>query len=107
MFKCQITNKMSRRGDPRTGAYTYIDEKSGEDSHSSEKVHRIVIQTRERVYKQRVFNETTRQAEEVIVGRGSEISMEISCTEEGKNIWDAWNQAERDTFVKKLKEPKR
>ena len=100
MFRCQITGKMSRRGDPRIGPFTYIDEKSGEDTHSSEKVHRIVVETREKLYKRRVFNETTRQPEEIEVGRGHEIVREINASQEGFDLWSSWSPAQQDVWVK-------
>lgn len=101
MFKCEITGKLSRQGDPRIGAYTYIDEKSGEDTHSSEKVHRIVVATREKVYFKKIKNEETNKWEDVEVGRGREIAREINATQEGADLWASWSDDERAAWLKR------
>lgn len=99
MFRCDITGKLSHRGDPRIGAFYHLDEKSSEDTHSSEKVHRIVVETREKVYKRRVFNETTRQPEEIEVGRGREIVREVVATQEGFDLWNSWSPNDQAAWV--------
>lgn len=100
MFRCQITGKMSRHGDPRTGSFGYIDDKNGEDTHAPEKEHRIVVQTRERIYKKRVFNEEKRVYEDVEVGKGWEIVREIRATQEGFDLWNSWTPEQRAVWVK-------
>jgi len=101
MFRCQITNKLSYQGDPRIGSFTYIDEKMGEDTHASEKVHKIVVKTREKIYYKKVKNEETLRWEDVEAGRGTEIVREISCTQEGANLWASWSDDERALWLKR------
>ena len=100
MFRDQITGKLSYRGDPRIGAFTYIDEKSGEDTHSSEKVRRITVATREKVYFRKIKNEETNKWEDVEVGRGFETAREISCTQEGADLWASWSDDQRALWLK-------
>lgn len=67
MFRCQVTGRLSKPG---------------------EKQNRIVVETRDRVYTRKVFNETTRQYETVEIGRGWEIVKEIVATDEGLQVWN-------------------
>ena len=100
MFRCEITKKLSRQGDPRTGAYYYLDEKTGEDVHSSEKVRRIVVQTREKIYTRMVKNEDTLKWEEVEVARGHETAREITVTQAGADLWASWTDDQRALWLK-------
>jgi len=65
MFKCQVTGKTSARG---------------------EKLNRIVVQTREKVYTQNVWEEG--ELVEIEVGRGWEIVKEINASDEGLKLYD-------------------
>ena len=100
MFRCAITNKLSRQGDPRIGAYYYIDEKVGEDTHSSEKIHRITVKTREKIYTRKIKNEETNKWEDVEVGRGWEIAREVIASQEGANLWASWSDDQRAAWLK-------
>lgn len=104
MFKCQVTGKLSRRGDPRTGELYHISdtEKVKDDTRGSEKLHRIVVETRERVYTRRVKNEETGKWEDVEIGRGWEIVREINASQEGFDLWNSWTPEERADFLKYL-----
>ncbi len=102
MYRCEITGKLSRRGDPRIGELQYIHEQKGEDIRGSEKLNKIVVQTRERIYTKRVKNEETNKWEEVEVARGWEIVREINASEEGLALWNSWSDDERAAFVDNL-----
>ena len=98
MYKCQITNKFSRRGDPRIGEFAEIDPKNGEGSHGSEKLNKIVVATREVQYKH-----WDREAEEEWFSYGTEIVKEINASDSGLLIWEGLTPDERAEFVKGLK----
>lgn len=104
MYRCQITGKLSRRGDPRTGELYHITdtEKVKDDTRGSEKLNRIVVETRERIYTKRVKNEETGKWEDVEVGRGWEIVREINATQEGLDLWNSWTPEERAIFLENL-----
>lgn len=102
MFICQVTGKLSRRGDPRIGELAYIHEMKGEDIRGSEKLNRIVVATRERTYYKWVKNEETNKWEEVECGHGWEIVREINASEEGLELWNGWTPEEREEFLKRL-----
>jgi hypothetical protein len=103
MYICQVTGKLSRRGDPRTGPLYHIDaEKVKEDTHGSEKLNKIVVATRERIYTKRVKNEETGKWEDVEIGRGWEIVREINASEEGLALWNSWSEEERAIFLENL-----
>lgn len=103
MYRCEITGKLSRRGDPRIGELYHIDsEKVREDTRGSEKLNRIVVQTRERIYTRWVKNEETHKYEEVEIGRGWEIVREINASDEGLALWNSWTDEERQAFVENL-----
>jgi hypothetical protein len=102
MYRCEITGKLSRQGDPRIGELQYIHETKGEDVRGSEKLNRIVVKTRERIYTKRVKNEETNKWEEVEVSRGWEIVREINASEEGLALWNSWSDDERAAFVDNL-----
>lgn len=102
-FVCQITGKISKMGDPRTGPLYYIDsEKSLEDIHAPEKMNKIVVATREKVYTRWFKNEETGKWEELEVGRGWEIVREINASEEGLQLWNSWSEDERAIFLENL-----
>lgn len=97
MFKCQVTGKLSRRGDPRTVGFVHIDEKNPDNGSGSEKLNRIVIETRQVEYKH-----WDRENEEEWFSYGTEIVREINATEEGLAIWNSLSPEERAEFVKGL-----
>jgi len=66
MFRCGITNKMSKPG---------------------EKVNKIVTKTRDKVYFGWVQNEETGFYDYVEIGRGFEIVSELNATDEGMRLW--------------------
>lgn len=98
MFRCQVTGKMSRQGDPRIGTLEYIHETSGDDSHAPEKLNRIVVATREKEYKN-----WDHEAEEEWFSYGTEIVREINASDEGLAIWNKMTDEQREIFVKNLK----
>lgn len=104
MFRCQITGKLSRRGDPRTGEYVHMTElnKSEENLRSSEKLTKIVVEKRERIYTKRVRNEETGKWEDVEIGRGWEIVRELNASEEGAALWASWSDEDRAAFLSQL-----
>ena len=69
MYRCQITNKISKVGEP---------------------LNKIVALTRERVYTKCVRDEETNKWQEVVSGHGWEIVKELSCSREGVELWDSW-----------------
>jgi hypothetical protein len=103
MYKCQITGKQSRQGDPRIGELYYVGEvKTEEGIRAPEKLNRIVVETRERVYTRWVKNEETNKYEEVEAGRGWEIVREINASAEGLALWESWTPEERAVFLKHM-----
>ena len=97
MYICQVTGKYSRQGKPgptdKEGHVTQI---------PGEKLNKIVIATRERIYTKWVKNEETHKYEEVEAGRGWEIVREINASDEGLALWNSWSPEERAVFVKHL-----
>lgn len=81
MFVCQISGKLSKPG---------------------EKVHKVVIKTRDRVYTARVFNEEIGQVEDVQVGRGWEIVKEVNATYEGYCEWQAMTEDQRAEHLRHM-----
>lgn len=65
MFYCQVTKRMSKPG---------------------EKMNRIPIVNRERVYTQQVWEEG--ELVEIEIGKGSEIVREIASTDEGVKLYN-------------------
>jgi hypothetical protein len=103
MYKCQITGKQSRQGDPRIGELYYVGEvKTEEGIRAPEKLNRIVVETRERVYTKWIKNEETNKYEEVEAGRGWEIVREINASAEGLALWESWTPEERAIFLKHM-----
>lgn len=62
MFKCEITGKMSKPG---------------------EKINKVVVETREKIYYGWRLNPEIEKMEYVVVGKGSEIVKEINASAEG------------------------
>jgi hypothetical protein len=103
MYKCQITGKQSRQGDPRIGELYYVGDLKSEDGiRAPEKLNKIVVATRERIYTKWVRNEETNKWEEVECGRGWEIVREINASAEGVELWNSWTPEERAAFLKHL-----
>lgn len=98
MFRCQVTGKLSRPGDPRIGELMYLHDQKGEDVRGSEKLTKIVVATRQVEYKH-----WDRENEEEWFSQGTEIVREINASEEGVRIWESMTQDQRDVFVKNLK----
>jgi hypothetical protein len=65
MFKCDVTGKTSKRG---------------------EKLNKIVIQTRPRVYTEKVWEDG--ELVEIEIGKGWEIVKEINATDEGLKLYN-------------------
>jgi hypothetical protein len=81
MFKCQVTHKTSKLG---------------------ETCHKLVVQTRERIYYRKFFNEEINDWDFVEIGRGTEIVKEINATEEGARLYGELSDEEKEEFVKTL-----
>jgi hypothetical protein len=81
MFYCQVTGRLSKRG---------------------EKVNKIVVATRDRIYYKKIRNEETNKWEDVEIGRGTEIVKEINASQEGLDIFDAMSPEDRALFCKEL-----
>ena len=79
MYRCEITNRLSERG---------------------QKLNKLVVKTRERVYTRWVKNEETKQWEEVFMSKGWEIVKEINVSQAGLDLWNSWTPEERDLFLK-------
>jgi hypothetical protein len=100
MYKCMVTGKMSRQGDPRTGEFIHIGEegaKASYESKGSEKLNRLVVKTRVREY--RNFDQ---ESEEEWFSYGTEIVKEIHATDEGVAVWNSLSPEEQEMFVKGL-----
>ena len=82
MYKCEITGKMSKPGD---------------------KLRKVVAVTRQREYKERVYNEETRRSEELVVGHGWEIVRELNASQEGETIWNSMTPDDQAAWVKRFK----
>lgn len=101
MYKCQVTGKLSRRGDPRVGEFYHISDvgakSAPEDVRGSEKLNKIVVETRQVEYKH-----WDRENEEEWFSYGTEIVREINASDEGLALWNSWTPEEREAFVKGL-----
>lgn len=103
MYRCQITGKLSRQGDPRTGEFFHVgDVKTDDGIRAPEKLNKIVVEKRERVYTRWVRNEETNKWEEVFVAKGWEIVREINVTAEGLALWNSWSEDEQAAFLKHM-----
>ena len=80
----------------------FICEITGRVTKSGEKMNRIPIVKRDRVYFKKLKNEDTGKWDEVEVGRGWEIVKEISVSEEGLAKWQAMSDQQRENLVRKL-----
>jgi hypothetical protein len=65
MFRCQVTGKMSKRG---------------------EKCNKIVVKTREKTYTQKVWEEG--ELVDIEIGHGWEIVKEINASDEGLKLYE-------------------
>ncbi|NBW58608.1 hypothetical protein EBR43_12705 [bacterium] len=74
MFICQVTGRVSKPG---------------------EKMNRIPVLKRDRVYFKKLKNEDTGKWEEIEVGRGWEIVREIAATDEGVAVWNGLTDSQR------------
>jgi len=74
MFHCEVTHK---------------------NSALDEKCHKLVVQTRPRVYTQRVWDEDMNEWITVHVGTGSEIVKEVNASEEGLKVWASLSDEDR------------
>lgn len=97
MYRCEITGKLSRRGGPGP-----LDKDGHPTQIAGEKLNRIVVRTRERVYTKWVKNEETGKKEEIEIGRGWEIVREINASDEGLALWESWTPEEREAFADNL-----
>ena len=78
MYRCQITGKCSKLGEP---------------------LNKVTALTREKVYTKWICDEDTRVWHEVEAGRGSEIVLELSLSAEGVAIWNSWSDEDRRLFL--------
>jgi hypothetical protein len=81
MFICQITGKLSAKG---------------------EKLEKVVVATRERTYTKWVRNEETREWEEVVIGKGYEIVRELNASQKGAASFAAMSPEDQALLVKSL-----
>jgi len=79
MYKCSLTGKTTKLG---------------------EKLNKVVVESREKVYSKKVFNEETRQVETLQIGTGWEIVKEIQVSEEGLNLWNSWSPEQKAAWKK-------
>jgi hypothetical protein len=80
----------------------YICKVTGNQSKLGEKLNKITVATRDRIYTKRVKNEETGKWEDVEIGRGWEIAREIDASDEGVALWTSWSEEERTMFLKHL-----
>jgi len=78
MYRCEITNRVSRPTD---------------------KLTKVVAVTRERTYTAHLKNEETNLVEEVFVSRGWEVVRELLLSQEGANIWGSWGDDQRKDWL--------
>jgi len=78
MFICQITGKVSKPG---------------------EKLNKVTVQTRDRVYIQRQKDSETGEWVDVEIGRGWEIVKQIYVSDDGFKIWNSMSDNERSNFL--------
>ena len=79
MYKCQVTGRMSRLGD---------------------KLNKITVARRERIYTKWVKNEETLKYEEVFVAKGWEIVRELNASQSGVEQWEAMTPEQRTLFLR-------
>ena len=90
-YICTITGKVSRQGNA-----------TKDPPVKAEKLNKLVVATREKVYTKKVKNEETNKWEDVEIGRGFETVKEINVSEEGLKLWDSWSDEERQMFLQQL-----
>lgn len=93
MYKCDITGKLSRLGDPRIGELVHMHEIGNKDERGSEKLNKIVVRTRTREYRH-----WDRENEEEWFSQGTEIVREVNATDEGLAIWNSMTPEQREAF---------
>jgi len=81
MFKCQVTGRISKPG---------------------EKMNRIPVVKRDRVYFKKIKNEDTGKWEEVEVGRGWEIVREIVASDDGVAVWNGLSDSQKASRLKSM-----
>lgn len=80
----------------------YICQVSGKLSELGEKLNKIVVASREKVYFERRLNEDLRKYETVEVGRGTEVVKEINASDEGVARWNLMSSDERSLLLSSL-----
>ncbi len=95
----------------------YICQITGNQSKHGEKLNKVVVQTRERVYTRWVRNDdksegidrtlvvnesADRKWLEVFVAKGLEIVRELNASQEGADLWASWTPEEREMFLKHM-----
>lgn len=80
----------------------YICQVSGKLSELGEKLNKIVVASREKVYFERRLNEDLRKYETVEVGRGTEVVKEINASDEGVIRWNLMSSDERLALLSSL-----
>lgn len=80
----------------------FICEITGRVTKSGEKMNRIPIVKRNKVYFKKLKSEDTGKWGEVEVGRGWEIVKEISVSEEGLAKWHAMSDQQKENLVRKI-----
>jgi len=81
MFICQISGRLSKPG---------------------EKVYKICVEKRKKLYTSRVLNEDSGQVEEVEVSHGWEIVREVNATYEGFCEWNNMSEAQRAEHLRHM-----
>jgi len=81
MFICQVTGKISKPG---------------------EKMNRIPVVKRDKVYFKKLKNEDTGKWDEVEVGRGWEIVREIAATDDGVTAWNTMSEDKKQRLLDRL-----
>lgn len=79
MYRCMITNRLSRLGEP---------------------LHRVVLAVRKKDYFKWIKNEDTFEWEQVKVASGTEIVAEVNANADGEATWNSWEPDARWLFVK-------
>lgn len=82
MFICQVTGRSSKPG---------------------EKMNRITVARRDKVYSRKEKNEETGRWEDIQVGHGWEIVREIFATDDGLVKWQGMSESQRTTHLEKLR----
>ena len=81
MFICQVTGKISKPG---------------------EKLNRLPVVKRDKVYFKKIKNEETGKWDDVEVGRGWEIVREITVSDEGAAVWNNMSESQRASLLSRL-----